>query len=76
MSLKYNLAFSFLIRLLLIIYGLIHDKISAVKFTDIDYHVFNDGASYIAMVMGDNHSYKHASCIIVSGILPVGGFYQ
>lgn len=38
----------FILRLCLIAYGEWQDRTMAVKFTDIDYFVFNDAASYIA----------------------------
>ena len=36
-----------LIRLLLIFYGSYHDSVHALKYTDIDYEVFTDAASFI-----------------------------
>jgi phosphatidylinositol glycan class M len=39
------------IRLCLIIYGEWQDRTMAVKFTDIDYFVFNDAAYYITQVL-------------------------
>eukprot|EP00211_Chloroparvula_japonica_P002750 CAMPEP_0119128306 /NCGR_PEP_ID=MMETSP1310-20130426/6518_1 /TAXON_ID=464262 /ORGANISM="Genus nov. species nov., Strain RCC2339" /LENGTH=443 /DNA_ID=CAMNT_0007118637 /DNA_START=241 /DNA_END=1575 /DNA_ORIENTATION=- len=35
------------IRLVLVCYGYIQDSLSAVKYTDIDYHVFSDGARFL-----------------------------
>lgn len=36
-----------LLRLLLILYGVHHDKQHALKYTDVDYYVFNDAAAFI-----------------------------
>ena len=40
-----------LIRIGLIIYGEWQDRTMAVKFTDIDYFVFNDAAAYVTQVI-------------------------
>jgi len=41
------LALGALLRLVLILYGVHHDKTHALKYTDVDYYVFNDAASYV-----------------------------
>ena len=46
-SFKKHLLISLIIRLVLIIYGEIQDKISEVPYTDIDYKVVNDGSLHI-----------------------------
>lgn len=50
------LLFGFLLRLCLIVYGEWQDRTMAVKFTDIDYFVFNDAALYVTQVMYIFHS--------------------
>lgn len=47
MSFKKHLIISILIRLFLIYYGEIQDTISDVQYTDVDYRVVTDGASYV-----------------------------
>lgn len=40
-------AFGLLIRLVLILYGSYHDKVSSLPYTDIDYHVVTDAARHV-----------------------------
>ncbi|RWS02210.1 GPI mannosyltransferase-like protein [Dinothrombium tinctorium] len=48
LSLNEHLLIASLIRIALVFYGLLHDKIFEVKYTDVDYIVFTDGARYLS----------------------------
>ena len=43
-------------RLILIIYGEYHDRRSPLKYTDVDYRVFSDAASFILHPTETNHA--------------------
>ena len=43
-------------RLILILYGEYHDRRSPLKYTDIDYRVFSDAASFILHPTEGNHA--------------------
>ncbi|XP_047117492.1 GPI mannosyltransferase 1-like [Schistocerca piceifrons] len=51
----------FFIRLLLVVYGEVHDKLYVVQYTDIDYHVFTDAAHHIVSGRSpyDRHTYRY-----------------
>lgn len=52
---EYHIISGVLIRVLLIVYGDIHDKIYDVPYTDVDYKVFSDAARH---VLAGNSPYK------------------
>lgn len=43
-----HMVIGFMIRVLLVVYGHIHDHFFDVKYTDVDYRVFTDGAKYLS----------------------------
>lgn len=47
-----NLLLASCLRLALIVYGLVQDHLMLVKYTDIDYVVFTDGARLVSQVGG------------------------
>lgn len=47
LNLRTVVAISFLLRVVLLCYGEWQDRYFAVKFTDVDYHVFSDAARYV-----------------------------
>lgn len=56
-NIKYHFLLAFLIRIVFIIYGLIHDKkcdesdLNIPRYTDIDYQVFTDAARHVSQVL-------------------------
>lgn len=46
-------------RLILVVYGEYHDRHSPLKYTDIDYRVFSDAASFILHPTELNHARGH-----------------
>jgi phosphatidylinositol glycan class M len=66
-SLKRHLLYSAIIRLVLIAYGEIQDKISEVQYTDIDYRVVTDGAMHIYNGRSpfDRHTYRYTPLLAI-----------
>nr|CAD7450488.1 unnamed protein product [Timema bartmani] len=63
-----------LVRLVVIIYGTFHDKMSAVQYTDVDYRVFTDAARHILEGNSpyDRHTYRYTpllAYVLVPNIL-------
>ena len=52
---------SWVFRLVLILYGEVHDRLMDVKFTDIDYRVFSDAASHVLNGSSpyERHTYRY-----------------
>lgn len=67
MSLKRHLAYSIVIRLVLIAYGEIQDQISEVPYTDIDYRVVTDGAEHIYNGRSpfNRHTYRYTPLLAI-----------
>lgn len=47
LSIDQHLAIALLLRILLILYSLVHDELFQLKYTDVDYSVFTDGSRYL-----------------------------
>lgn len=65
---KYHLVYSLIIRLALIWYGVYHDSISSVPYTDIDYKVFTDASRHIlnSSTPYNRHTYRYTPLIAVA----------
>lgn len=62
---KLHLLFSLVVRLMLIVYGIYHDQVSELKYTDIDYKVFTDAARHILEGKSpyDRHTYRYSPLV-------------
>ncbi|XP_018579409.1 GPI mannosyltransferase 1 [Anoplophora glabripennis] len=65
---KVHLLFSLFVRLLLIAYGIYHDQISEVKYTDIDYKVFTDASRHILKGESpyERHTYRYSPLVALA----------
>jgi len=66
-SFKKHLLISLIIRLVLIIYGEIQDKISEVPYTDVDYRVVTDGSRHIYNGNSpfNRHTYRYTPLLAI-----------
>lgn len=60
-AIQIHLFLGFLVRFMFIVYGEHHDKTNALKYTDVDYHVFTDAAHKVAEGGSpfDRHTYRY-----------------
>ncbi|RXG71456.1 GPI mannosyltransferase 1 [Armadillidium vulgare] len=79
-GIKSHIYFGFFIRFALIMYGEHHDKTHALKYTDVDYHVFTDAAREV--VQGgspfNRHTYRYTpflAFLLVPNIVCVQRLY-
>lgn len=66
-SLKKHLVISLVIRLVMIVYGEIQDKISEVPYTDVDYRVVTDGSRHIFNGKSpfNRHTYRYTPLLAI-----------
>jgi phosphatidylinositol glycan class M len=66
-SLRKHLAYSLIIRLVLIAYGEVQDQISEVSYTDVDYRVVTDGARHIYNGKSpfNRHTYRYTPLLAI-----------
>jgi len=64
-KIQIHLALGFIIRIVFILYGEHHDQFNALKYTDIDYHVFTDSAREVSKGGNpfDRHTYRYTPFI-------------
>lgn len=64
---KKHLTFALAIRLILIAYGIHHDQISEIKYTDIDYKVFTDASRHLINGNSpyDRHTYRYSPLVAI-----------
>lgn len=64
---KKHLVVSLFIRILLVIYSILHDEVSKVKYTDIDYKVFTDAARHYLNGNSpyDRHTYRYSPLVAI-----------
>lgn len=66
-SFKKHLAVSLIIRVVLIVYGEIQDKVSEIPYTDVDYRVVTDGARHIydGKSPFNRHTYRYTPLLAI-----------
>lgn len=64
-SYKYHLLIALIVRIILVIYSQIHDELSEVPYTDVDYKVFTDASRHILNNNSpfDRHTYRYTPLI-------------
>lgn len=64
---KKHLIFALVIRFILIAYGIHHDQLSEVKYTDIDYKVFTDASRHLINGNSpyDRHTYRYSPLVAI-----------
>lgn len=65
---RLHLIFAFVIRVALIWYGVYHDSISTVSYTDVDYKVFTDASRHIlnSSTPYNRHTYRYTPLIAIA----------
>lgn len=64
-SYKIHICVSLVIRLVLIGYGVYHDQMSTVSYTDVDYKVFTDAARHVLRLESpyERHTYRYSPLV-------------
>lgn len=74
---KSHLLIGFALRLGLVAYSVIHDSVFELKYTDIDYKVFTDGATGLLKGVGSRPHFAHINgTLIRTGSEPMLGPYE